>query len=118
MIRPRRTNTILYSDRWPEMVAFYRDTLGLTATFENDWFVEFDLGYSAHVSIADASRTTIRPGRGAGITLSWFVDDLAAARARLVDAGIEISDGHRFSAVVIDLHDPEGNRIELWSDPP
>lgn len=110
------TNTILYCTRWADTVAFYRDTIGLTTTFENDWFVEFELADGAHVSIADARRTSIQPGGGDGITLSWQVADVTASRDQLTERGVAVSPPMvRWGAATAFLHDPEGNRIEIWT---
>lgn len=114
-----RTNTILYCDHWAETVSFYRDALGLTVTHTNDWFVEVHLVDTAHLSLADATRATIAPGRGAGITLSWQVPDLDAARAALVDLDISVTDpAFRWNSTYVEVFDPEGTRLELWSPTP
>ncbi|HEX6254425.1 MAG TPA: VOC family protein [Euzebyales bacterium] len=114
-----RRNTILYCERWPETVEFYGSHLGLTVLARRDWFVEFALGADSALSVADASRTTIEPVEGQGITLSWRVADLAATRTRLVDNGLELTPVRRvWDAVACYLFDPEGHRIELWSDGP
>ncbi len=111
-----RTNTILYCARWPETVNFYRRTLGLRTSFENDWFVEFDLGRGAFVSIADAARASISAGGGAGLTLSWQVSDVRTIRDSLVERGVAASPvSARWGAETTFVCDPEGNRIELWS---
>ena len=116
MLTIRRTNTILYCERWSETVSFYRDGLRLPTTFENDWFVEFGLGGSAYLSVADQSRATIGAGHGAGLTLSWEVPDIVHSHRLLVEAGIDVSPiGRRWGAATLDLFDPEHNRIELWS---
>lgn len=117
MIRPARTNTILYCERWTETVAFYRDVVGLPEEFANDWFVEFALGAGSFLSVADAARASIRPSGGAGLTLSWQVADVAAVREELVAAGAAVGElRRRWGSPVLDLFDPEGNRVELWSD--
>jgi len=111
-----RTNTILYCNRWSETVAFYASVLGLPITFENDWFVEFRIGDNAFVSVADGSRSSVRPGDGAGLTLSWEVSDLEAAHASLAASGATPQPiAKRFGANVFDVFDPTGNRIEFWS---
>jgi catechol 2,3-dioxygenase-like lactoylglutathione lyase family enzyme len=116
MVRVRRSNTILYCDRWLATVDFYRDVLALRIAFRNDWFVEFAVGPGAFVSIADAARSSIRPGNGAGVTLSWRVDDVHDVRAELIDRGIEVGEiTARWGADVLDVFDPSGNRVELWS---
>ena len=115
-IQPKRTNTILYCQAYEESVRFYRDLLKLEIAAEKDWFVEFHLGNEAFVSVADAGRTHIPAGSGAGITLSWQVEDVRALRYRLVDIGIDVSPVvWRWGAWVLFLWDPSGNRIELWS---
>ena len=116
MLEVERTNTVLYVERWSEAVAFYREVLGLTVAFENDWFVEFALNAGSFVSVADASRSSVRAGDGAGVTLSWQVADVDEVRTSLRDAGAEVGEVvTRFGARVFDVFDPAGNRIELWS---
>lgn len=116
MLRIERSNVILYCERWAETVAFYRRLLGEAVTADRGWFVELAVGDGSHVSIADASRSSIAAAAGAGITLSWQVPDVAAARDQLAAAGVDVSPLHRrFGSPVVDLHDPEGHRIELWS---
>lgn len=117
MVEVGRANTILYTDAWVEMVRFYRDTMALEVEFENDWFVELNVSPGTYVSVADASRTTIAPGDGAGLTLSWQVDDVYEARSGLLRRGATVGEvAVRWGAEVLDIHDPAGNRIELWSD--
>lgn len=113
----RGANFILYCDHWRETVDFYREVLGLTDTFSNEWFVEFRLGGGASVSIADADRTSIRAVEGQGVTLSIEVPDLDAARRTLDHRGAQPSPtATRFGSRVFDVYDPEGHRIEFWID--
>lgn len=79
------SNTILYSDRWSELADFYRTGLGLRTSMERDWFIEFELHPGAHISVADAHPASIASGDGAGLTLSWSVEDAQAVRARLFE---------------------------------
>lgn len=117
MLEVERTNTVLYCVRWDETVAFYRDTLGLPVSFENDWFVEFALHPGAFISVADAARSSIRAGDGAGVTLSWQVPELDPVRASIRANGIEVGPIRtRFGSPVFDVFDPVGNRIEFWSN--
>ena len=110
-------HTILYTDRWAETVAFYRDSLSLTIAFENEWFVEFVVGPGSFISIADAARSSIAPAHGDGITLSFQVDDVHAARSDLIKAGVKTGDvGVRWGVDVVDVHDPSGNRLEFWAE--
>jgi predicted enzyme related to lactoylglutathione lyase len=115
-IKVHRTNTILYCEAFETTVRFYRDQLKLPITAQKDWFVEFRLNDRAFMSIADAGCTTIPAGSGAGITLSWQVEDVRAMRYRLVDIGIEATPVEwKWGAWVTYFRDPVGNRIELWS---
>jgi predicted enzyme related to lactoylglutathione lyase len=112
-----RTNTVLYCERWTETVAFYQSVLRLSIAFHNDWFVEFQLTPSSFLSIADTSRATVAAVRGQGITLTWQVSDLDHARNVLKASGIDVTDiRRRWGANVFYCHDPEGHRIELWSN--
>lgn len=112
-----RCNTILYCRRWSETVAFYRDVLGLTVSFENDWFVEFDVCAGASVSVAEASRSTIEAVDGQGITITWRVGDVRTAREELVRRGLDVTAIHqRWGSSACYVHDPEGHRLELWSE--
>lgn len=111
------SNTILYCQKWEETVAFYRDDLNLTMTFNSDWFVEFHIAGTAHLSIADERRATIKSSRGAGITLTFCVESADAAWQQLSNRGLSpgpVKD-HAWGARVFYLYDPEGHRLEIWS---
>lgn len=110
------SNTILYCERWAEMVDFYRRVLALPVTVEKDWFVEFRLTDQSFVSVADASRASIDSSRGGGLTLALQVDDIEAIRRRLSDAGIEAPPArrHPWGALSFFCRDPEGYRLEFW----
>jgi predicted enzyme related to lactoylglutathione lyase len=111
-----RTNTILYCKRWAATVAFYRDRIRLPVLLQNAWFVEFRLTGNGCLSVADAARTSINSAGGAGITLSWQVDDIDCWYDRMVSDGIDVSPiAVIWGARAFHLFDPEGNRIELWS---
>lgn len=111
-----RTNTILYCVAWKETVDFYREQVGLDVSFESDWFVEFQVGTS-FLSIANAARATVGESRGQGITLSWEVPDIEAARSELEGTGVPVGPvKRRWGAPVVDFWDPEGHRVELWQD--
>ena len=116
-LAPKRANTILYCRHWPATVAFYRHLLGLPVSFENDWFVEFQLNDGAYLSIADASRASIAAVAGEGITLAWQVSDLAHLHAYLAAADAPVTPiRRRRGARVFYCHDPEGHRLEFWTD--
>ena len=113
----KSANTILYCKKWSETVAFYQHELGLPITFASDWFVEFQLTDSAHVSIADEKRATIKSGDGAGITLTLQVESADETWQYLYDKGLSLEPvrDHAWGARVFYLFDPEGHRLEFWS---
>lgn len=115
IIAPRRTNTILYCRLWHDTIHFYRDQLALPVVFANDWFVEFALTGTSFLSIANAARATVDAVQGQGITLTWQVGDVAAARAALTARGIAVTPIQpKWGSQVCYCTDPEGHRLELW----
>lgn len=113
----KSANTILYCKKWPETVAFYQHDLGLPMTFASDWFVEFQLTNTAHISIADEKRATIKSAGGAGITLTLRVESADETWQYLHHKGLTVEPvrKHAWGARVFYLFDPEGHRLELWS---
>ncbi len=111
----QRANTILYCQKWAETVAFYRDTLALSVAFENEWFVEFELGQAGFLSIANEERATIKTANGLGLTLAWQVANVNKWRTKLVRKGINCTPTKtKWGAQATYFYDPEGHRIELW----
>ena len=112
-----RSNVIFYCRAWAETVAFYRERIGLPVAFENEWFVEFQLGDNSYLSIANAARATIQDVGGQGITLTWQVADLDGAWEALQGQGVEVTAiKERWNARVFYCFDPEGHRIEFWAE--
>lgn len=117
LIAVGRSNTILYCRHWQPTVRFYRDDLGLTVLAENEWYVEFRITTASSLSLADSANATIDDVDGQGITLSWRVTDLTATRNRLIDHDLAPSEIRNVGdAVAFYLIDPEGHRVEVWSD--
>jgi catechol 2,3-dioxygenase-like lactoylglutathione lyase family enzyme len=116
-LTPQTATTILYCQQWHETVNFYRDHLSLPVTFTSDWFVEFALTSSARLSIADERRATIKSSHGAGITLTFQVEDADALWTEFYNAGLAPTPcrTHAWGARTFYLRDPEGNRLEVWS---
>ena len=113
-----RTNTILYCNRWDATVKFYRDMIRLPVLLQKAWFVEFQLTDNSCLSVADAARTSIGSAGGAGVTLSWSVEDIDAAHGRMLADGIDVSPFMvTWGARAFYLFDPEGNRVEIWAKP-
>lgn len=118
MITIDRSNTILYCARWREAVAFYRDVLGLSVSLSKEWFVELQLTGSSFLSLADAGRSSVRPGGGVGVTLTWRVADIDDVHRRLRERGVEAEDvrEHPWGGRLFRFVDPEGHRVEIWSE--
>ena len=113
----KRTNTILYCERWQETISFYRDKLGFEIAYQCDWLVEFRLTSSSYLSVADQKRATIQSADGKGITLSFKIDNLEKAHSNINEEGLAPTAirSQVLGADVFYLFDPEGTRIEYWS---
>ena len=113
----KTANTILYCQKWPETVEFYRDKIQLAVTFASDWFIEFELGATARLSIADERRSKIKSAQGAGITLTLQSEHADETWAELNRRGLalEAVRDHAWGARVFYFYDPEGHRLEIWS---
>ncbi len=113
------SNTILYSSHWLAMVEFYQQTMGFTPTFTKDrWFMELRITEGCHLSIADEAHCTIGASGGKGLTLSFKVGDLAATHQHFITCGTSPTAiaSHSWRAPYFYVTDPEGNRIEIWSE--
>ncbi len=116
----RTVNTILYCKKWNETVDFYKNKLKLQVTASFEWFVEFKLNEGSRLSIANQERASISSSGGKGLTITMRVDDIEETRSILKETGLNptsIKD-HPWGAKVIYLLDPEGNRLEFWSQVP
>lgn len=112
----QRTNTILYCRHWIETINFYNEQMRLPVSFENEWFVEFQLTDSSFLSIANSARATISDVQGQGVTLTWEVADLEKAKEYLELQGITTTQIQRkWGALAFYCTDPEGHRLEFWT---
>jgi catechol-2,3-dioxygenase len=111
-------NVILYCRQWGEAVAFYRNTLGFPPKLETDWLVEFEVGPNQRLSVADAKRTSIQPSSGVGITVTFKVSNVRGVWQDLLDKNVKVEPlrDNRLGGVAFFLRDPEGNRLEFWSE--
>lgn len=112
------SNTILYCKKWNECVHFYRGILCLETCMEKDWFIEFRLNERSHLSIADESRASLKSAGGAGITLALKYESAEKTRSQLIHKGIDAGEikPHPWGGRSFFIADPEGVRIEIWSD--
>jgi predicted enzyme related to lactoylglutathione lyase len=96
----------------PRAAAFYRDVVGLTPgdAFGDHW-IEFNVG-STTFGIGNGEALGIKPGTQ--FSAAFEVDDLAAMRQRLLDAGSDVTELHEApSCTTCFATDPEGNRFAL-----
>jgi len=115
-MKVKTANTIFYCKKWEETVRFYRDHLNLTVNFSTDWFVEFTLGTTSRLSIADEKHASIKSCNGKGITLSFEVEDIDNEWEFVNKAGLKpnMIKTHVWDARIFYLFDPERHRIEIW----
>ena len=106
-------NIDLTSEHPETMVAFYRDTLGLPP---EEWGEgAFKVGGAA-LLISDHSETkgpTKEPQR---VLINFFVEDLAAEKARLETAGVRfVREPTReyWGGLITTFLDPDGNYLQL-----
>lgn len=92
-------------------VAFYRDVLGLQAgEMFGDRYAEFNVG--SGVFAVDADPPGYEPGTCTGV--NFEVDDVTAAREKLVSNRVDVSDAYDFpTCTVCFAKDPDGNRFAL-----
>ena len=99
--------------RFAEMVSFAEDVLGLERAFEREGVVGYKLADGAFFEIFAPGV----PGGGhpaEGVAGGFTVDDLAAARAELEAAGLEVGERHASGGVAwFYFRAPDGNLYEL-----
>jgi catechol 2,3-dioxygenase-like lactoylglutathione lyase family enzyme len=92
--------------------AFYRDLLGFTETFvdEKERWVTFDRG-ETEIAIGEGGREEGEEGQVATVD----VEDVKAERDRLDAAGVEVGTVLELHGAMrlLDVFDPDGNRIQL-----
>ena len=108
----------LRTARWAELVEWYRRALELTVLMRVD-----DDGYALLAAGSGKLALLAResPGAASGrMSLGFEVADVDAAHHRLAAAGADVTaprpHPEGFREVVV--HDPDGNRLRLFSWPP
>jgi catechol 2,3-dioxygenase-like lactoylglutathione lyase family enzyme len=112
------SNTILYCKDWQAMVTFYKEVMGFRQSFrKDDWFMELVVNDGSHLSVADEAKCSVKATSGQGITLSFKVARLTEVHRQLEEQGVKPTPikSHSWRAPYFFIHDPEGNRIELWN---
>ena len=117
-ISVRSLHTVIYCQKWKECISFYTDILGFPVVFTNEIFVEVQPATGARIGLMDAGRTRWPASRGDSFILSFRVADIEEThqclQRRYTGLG-ELKD-HSWGARLFEIKDPEGRRIEFWSD--
>ena len=106
---------IVWTDDLKTMLAFYRDTLGLTPNSVRPHFVSFKwggvrLGLGTHAMVAGRTKDPFR------IMVNLGVEDIHAEHERLISKGVEFTrppEHEHWGGWVATLSDPDGNIIQL-----
>lgn len=115
--RPQLFSVELRTARWPDLVAWYRDVLGLRVLVRvvDDRYALLEAGDTRLAILG-------RPDPGEGSrrwSLGFEVADLDAAHGRLVQAGVAVAPPvvHPEGFRELVATDPDGNRLRLFSWP-
>jgi predicted enzyme related to lactoylglutathione lyase len=106
-------------ERFDAMARFYQDRLGLTPRTVKPDFINFDWGgvrlsVGVHDRVRGSSREPVR------IMINLAVDDIRAAHARLVRAGVVFTrapEAEEWGGRVATFLDPDGNLLQLLELP-
>jgi len=107
------------ADRFPAMVRFYRDTLGLAPRSAKADFINFDwsgvrLSVGVHDRVTGASREPLR------VMVNLTVSDIRAVHERLMGAGVVFTrapEREEWGGWVATFADPDGNILQLMQLP-
>jgi predicted enzyme related to lactoylglutathione lyase len=106
-------------ERFPAMLRFYRDTLGLNPRSVRDDFINFAWGdsrlsISVHPGVRGPNTDPLR------IMVNLAVADIHATHARLVAAGVAFTRSparEDWGGWVATFADPDGNTLQLFQLP-
>lgn len=101
--------------RFPAMMRFYRETLGLAPRTVKPDFVNFDWD-GVRLSIGVHDRVRGSSGEPLRVMVNLAVDDIAAAHATLAAAGVRFSrapEREGWGGWVATFADPDGNTLQL-----
>ena len=98
----------------PRAIAFYKDMLGLTPTFEMEQGAEFELPDGSTFGVWKMNDGDTVSSAGAGVFFA--VPDIKEAHAQLKSRGVKFEDDEPFESPVchmIAAYDSEGNMFML-----
>ena len=113
----RSFHTVLFCRKWDECVVFYRDVLGFCVIDQKKHFMEFQVTQESRISLLKPKRSFPPEHRDQTFILSFCVSDIEETHRRLAARlpGLAEVKSHPWRAMVFELQDPEGRRIEFWS---
>lgn len=115
----RSFHQVLFCKQWETCAAFYGQTLGFSETSRRPGFVEFSAASGACIGLIDVAD---RPGYGDPSRTPGLIalrtDDIHALHARLAAriTALPPIRRHPWGALVFEITDPEGRRIEFWQN--
>ena len=103
--------------RWPEMVAWYRDVLGMRSLFRvvDDQYSLLEAGGSM-LALAQADDVGEPSAR---FSLSFEVDSIGPVceRLQVANAVCDVADQNPEALAMVTTLDPDGNRVRLFAWP-
>jgi predicted enzyme related to lactoylglutathione lyase len=100
---------VLFTPNMKRLAAFYRDVLGLPLKIDEKGYKEFDAGGCGIALHNGTSQIGKRPPK-----LSFWTEDIAAARAMLVARGAKLGELKTGPGLTrCDGKDPDGNPYQL-----
>lgn len=112
---------LLWTSQFDAMLAFYRETLGLTPRsvkpeqpFASFAWGEVRLSIGAHEEVQGPARDPLR------VMVNLAVDDIAAVHRRLAAAGVTFlrePELEAWGGMVATFSDPDGNILQLFQLP-
>ena len=111
---------LIYTGNFPPMLAFYRDTLGLTPRHLKPGFVNFQwpglrLTVTEHSELHGPARDPLH------VMVNFAVDDIHAMHEMLCAAGVRFSrppEQEPWGGWIATFPDPDGNTLQLFELPP
>ena len=117
MLRVSSFHTVLFCEKWEECVSFYRDVLGFRIVEKRDRFVEFEVTGGARIGILRPLHPDAREPDHEPVILSFRVSNIEETHAdlKMRFSRLPAVREHPWGAMVFELRDPEGWRLEFWS---
>jgi len=110
---------VIWTGDLDRLLAFYRDTLGLTPHSVRPDFVAFKWG-DVRLSLGSHSEVSGQAGDPYRVMINLGVDDIHEARRRLSGAGVEFirpPEKEHWGGWVATFADPDGNMLQLLQQP-